>query len=50
MSALVGSSAWTVLAAGAPREGPTVTSYWAIPAIVIVLLVIFVIRRPGGRD
>jgi hypothetical protein len=50
VSVLVGSAAWAAHAAGAPREGPTVTSSWAIPAIVIVLLVIFVIRRPGGCD
>jgi hypothetical protein len=50
VSVLVGAAAWAADSAGAPREGPTVTSYWAIPAIVLVLLVIFVIRRPGGRD
>jgi hypothetical protein len=50
VSVLVEPAAWAVLAASAPKEGPTVTSSWAIPAIVVVLLVIFVIRRPGGRD
>ncbi|MGA8210246.1 MAG: hypothetical protein WB441_07330 [Nocardioidaceae bacterium] len=45
---------WTLLvtvgAEPPPHGGPTLPTYWIIPGLVVVLTVVFLLRRPGGRD